>query len=217
MKIGIIGAGKIGATAAWLFVEAGHEVAIANSRGPKSLQPLVTQLASRAKACTVNGAATFGDVVLLAFPWRIREAMPNPSLLQGKIVVDAMNPYTATGHLYELGDSTSSEEVMKSIPGARLVKAFNTIYHQRLAHEGRKDLPCEQRLAIFLAGDDLAAKQTVAKLIEEIGFAPVDTGSLRDGGRIQEPHSPVYDQPLTAAEARRVLQEFTGRSVRKSA
>jgi predicted dinucleotide-binding enzyme len=217
MKIGIVGAGKIGGTAARLFVEAGHEVAIANSRGPKSLGPLVSELGPRARATTVNAAASFGEVVLLAFPWRIPEAMPNPSLLQGKIVIDAMNPYTATGHLYNLGSSSSSEEVLKRIPGARLVKAFNTIHYQRLANEGRKHLPCEQRLAIFVAGDDLTAKQMVATLIEEIGFAPIDTGSLRDGGRLQEPGSPVYNRPLTRAEARRAIQEFTTRSAGKSA
>lgn len=217
MKIGIIGAGKIGGTAARLFVEAGHEVAIANSRGPKSLQSLITELAPRAKATTVNAAATFGDIVLLAFPWRIREAMPNPTLLQGKIVIDAMNPYTATGHTYDLGKSTSSEEVLRRIPGARLVKAFNTIHYRRLAHEGRKAVPCDQRLAIFIAGDDAAAKATVATLIEEIGFAPVDTGSLRDGGRMQEPGSPIYNQPLTAAEAREMIRHFAEHPARKSA
>ena len=96
MKIGIVGAGRIGATAARLFVRAGHEVAISNSRGPKSLQSLVEELGPRAYATTVNDAASFGDIVLLAFPWRIKEAMPNPNLLREKIVIDAMNPYTAS-------------------------------------------------------------------------------------------------------------------------
>jgi len=209
MKIGIIGAGNIGATAARLFVKAGHEIAISNSRGPDSLRELVTLLGPRAYAMTVEEAARFGDMVLLAAPWRVPEALPKPETVAGKIVIDAMNPYKPDFTLYDLGDSTSSEETAKRLPGARLVKAFNTIYHQHLADRGRTDLPVEQRHAIFVAGDDQEAKGAVMQLIEEIGFAPVDTGSLRDGGRQQQPGSAIYNKPMTGLEARKILTRLT--------
>jgi predicted dinucleotide-binding enzyme len=205
MRIGIIGAGNIGATAARLFVNAGHEIAISNSRGPDSLQDLVTELGGRAHAMTVDEAARFGELVLLAVPWRSPEALPKPEVVAGKIVIDAMNPYKPDFTFYDLGDSTSSEETAKRLPGARLVKAFNTIYYQHLASRGRTDLPVGQRHVIFVAGDDAHAKRAVAQLIEQIGFAPVDTGSLRDGGRRQQPGSAIYNKPMTGQEAKEAL------------
>ncbi|BDG02742.1 NADPH-dependent F420 reductase [Anaeromyxobacter oryzae] len=205
MKIGIIGAGHIGGTAARLFVEAGHEVSVSNSRGPDSLRDLAAALGSKAHAATVDDAAAFGEVILLATPWRKPEALPSPARVAGKVVIDAMNPYTATGGLQDLGTSTSSEETAKRLPGARLVKAFNTIYFEHLATRGRRDLPVEERHAIFVAGDDAAAKRVVETLIEQIGFAPVDTGSLREGGQRQQPGTAIYNRPMTGAEARAAL------------
>jgi 8-hydroxy-5-deazaflavin:NADPH oxidoreductase len=201
MKIGILGSGNIGATAARLFVAEGHEVALSNSRGPESLRDLISELGPRAHAMTIDDAARFGDVVLLAVPWRAPEALPKPEFLRGKIVIDAMNPYRADGGFYDLGGSTSSEEVLKRIPGTRLVKAFNTIYYVHLANRGRKDLPLDQRHTIYVAGDDAEAKKLVSGLIEEIGFAAVDTGSLRDGGRMQQPDSPIYNKTYNRREA----------------
>jgi predicted dinucleotide-binding enzyme len=206
LKIGILGSGRIGGVAARLFVAAGHEVAISNSRGPESLRAMVAELGARARAATVDGAARFGDLVLLAIPWHLTQALPASELVRGKIVMDAMNPYNPAGGFFELGDSTSSEEVLKRLPGARLVKAFNTIYYEHLATRGRKDLPVEERHAIYMASDDAAAKETVARLIESIGFAPVDTGSLREGGLLQQPDSPIYNQTYSAREARAFLR-----------
>lgn len=202
MKIGIIGAGMIGATAARLFAAAGHEVAVSNSRGPDSLRPLVDDIGPRARALTVSDAARFGDVVLLAVPWRRPDALPPPAAVSGKIVIDAMNPYAEGGGLEELHGRTSSEHTRERLPGARLVKAFNTIYYKHLAANGRRDLPVEQRHAIFVAGDDGEAKRTVEQLIEDIGFGPVDTGALVEGGARQQPGTPIYNRPMTVREAR---------------
>lgn len=96
-----------------------------------------------------------------------------------KIVIDAMNPYSENFELIDLGNSNSSEEVLKQIPSSRLVKAFNTIYYEHLSTKGNPNAPKEDRFAIFVAGDDFDAKAIVSKLIEDIGFAPIDTGSLR--------------------------------------
>ena len=205
MKIGVIGAGKMGANAARLFAKAGNQVAISNSRGPESLRELVSEIGPNAQALTVNETAAFADLVLLAIPWRNPEGLPNSDLVRGKIVVDAMNPYTDEGDVFDLNGSTSSEETQKRLNGARLVKAFNTIYYRRLASEGRTNAPIEDRQAIFVAGDDEEAKAIVMKLIEQIGFAPVDTGSLREGGKRQEPGSPIYNRPLTGRQAKSQL------------
>jgi len=210
MRIGILGAGHIGATTARLFARAGHEVALSNSRGPASLEGLVAQInrevrAARVRAATPQDAAAFGDVILLALPWRAREAWPGPAAVRGKIVIDAMNAYTTTGGVVDLGAGTSSEEVAKRLAGARLVKAFNTINWEHLGGQGRPDLPLPRRRAIFLAGDDAEAKRTVARLVEEIGFGPVDTGTLREGGRSQQPGTLVYNRNLTQEEATAIL------------
>jgi 8-hydroxy-5-deazaflavin:NADPH oxidoreductase len=206
MKIGIIGAGMIGATTARLFARSGHDVAIANTRGPASLTELVDEIGLRARAATVDDAAAFGEIVLLAIPLGQYDTLP-AGHLAGKIVVDAMNYYPQRDGELLLDGLTSSELVARHLRGARLVKAFNTMYFQTLATRGDPDAPLDERLALFLAGDDAAAKAEVAHLIEQIGFAPVDTGSLREGGRRQQPGTPIYNVPLTAAAARAALAE----------
>ncbi len=208
MNIGIIGAGHIGSTSARLFVKAGHEVALSNSKGPASLRSLAAEIGPKAHAMRVDDAARFGSVVLLAVPWRTPEALPAPELVAGKIVIDAMNPYGSGGEILDIGATTSSEEVQRRLPGARLVKAFNTIYFQHLATLGNPSLQAENRHVIFVAGDDEEAKRTVSGLIEEIGFTPVDTGGLIEGGRRQQPGSPIYNHPMTAGEARRILSAW---------
>jgi len=186
MRIGIIGSGRIGGTLAGLFARAGNAVAIANSRGPDTLQELVEGVGEVARALPVEEAVAFGDMVVLAIPWRRREELPSGALFAGRVVVDAMNPYGAGG-VIDVEPSTSSEEVARLMPEARLVKAFNTIHFQRLAENGRPGAPLEEREVIFLAGDDDGAKRVVSDLIEEIGFAPYDTGTLAEGGRRQQP------------------------------
>lgn len=206
MKIGIIGAGDIGSTVAKLFIKAGHQVAISNSRGPESLHDLVVQLGDNAIAMSVDDAAAFGDMVLLAVPWKNPEALPSPETLQDKIVIDAMNPYNADGSVIDLGETTSSEETAKRLPGSRIVKAFNTIYFKHLAAGANKECPLQERRAIFYASDDEAAKGKVSRLIEEIGFGGIDTGNLHDGGKLQEPNAEFYNKEITCAEALAMLK-----------
>lgn len=203
MKIGIIGSGNIGGTLGTLWAKAGHGV-LFSSRHPEQLETLAREAGNGARAGTQDEAAGFGEVVLLAIPWRERATLPAADRFAGKTVIDAMNPYSATGGVTDLGESTSSEEVAKQLPGAHVVKAFNTIHWRRLRDEGRTD--DGQRLAVFVAGDEAEAKAVVSRLIEQIGFAPVDTGSLRDGGRKQQPGSAIYSVPLTAGEARQLLR-----------
>ena len=207
MKIGIIGSGNIGSAAASQFVRAGHAVAIANSRGPDSLSELVDQLGHRAEAATVEDAARFGELVLVAIPLgRIGELSPEP--FAGKVVIDANNYYPSRdGQIEELDrdEATSSELLARHLEGATVIKAFNTIQARKLAEDGRPDLPPDERITIFVAGDDQEAKRRVMDLVDEIGFAALDTGSLADGGRRQQPGSAVYTELLRPAEARKRL------------
>ncbi|MRN69177.1 MAG: NADP oxidoreductase, partial [Nitrosopumilales archaeon] len=138
MKIGIIGSGNIGATLAHLFAKAGHQVEISNSSGQASLNALVKSISSNnVTAATPEGAVRFAQVVLLAIPWRKKHELPPSDLFKGKIVIDAMNPYSENFEVIDLGNSTSSEEVTKQLPGARIVKAFNTMYYESLRTGGR--------------------------------------------------------------------------------
>jgi len=207
MKIGIVGSGNIGGNAARLFVSAGHEVALSNSRGGNGLHELAAELGANARATTIEDAARFGDVVLIAIPFGKIKALPAEAF-RGKVVIDAGNYYPERdGNVAELDkDVTTSSELLAShLKGARLVKGFNTIWFKHLATQGDTNLPREERRAIFIAGDDPQAKKTVAKLIEEIGFAAIDTGDLHEGGRHQQPGTAVYNKELNASEAAEVL------------
>ena len=207
MKIGIIGAGYIGGNAAKLFTEAGHEIAIANSRGAETLRDLVAGIGGNAKAVNVEEAAAFGDVVFVSIPFGKYRELP-AGAFDGKIVIDSNNYYPERdGNFVELdeGVTTSSELLKDHLKGARVVKGFNTIWFEHLKTHGNKDLPLEERRAIFIAGDDQEAKSVAARLIEEIGFAAIDTGDLHGGGLRQQPGTEVYNQTLTASEARAIL------------
>ena len=212
MKIGMIGAGNIGANAAKLFIKAGHEIAVANSRGAETLKDLVAELGENAQAVSVEEAAKFGEIVFISIPFGKYKTLP-PDLFDGKIVVDSNNYYPERdGNFAELDDNktTSSELLAEHLRGAKIVKGFNTIWSEHLETQGDTNKPIEERRAIFVAGDDAGAKKTVARLVEEIGFAAVDTGNLRDGGLTQEPGTALYNHVLTANDARAMLDGSGG-------
>ena len=203
MNIGVIGSGNIGATAAKLFAAAGHRVAISNSRGPASLAGLVEEIGPGVRAASVDEAAGFGEVVMEAIPFGRYESLPTEKL-SGKVFITASNYYPGRDGEVEHGGLASSELIQNHLPGARVVKAFNTIYFGRLRDNGRPDAPVGEREAIFLSGDDEEAKGVVSGLIEDIGFAPVEVGTLTESRR-QEPGSPVYNVAMKPAEAREAL------------
>ena len=203
MKIGIIGAGRIGSTLAGHFAEAGHDVAISNSREPQSLEDTVATVNGRIAATKVTAmrpsdAAAFGEVVVLAVPFGQHTALPIGDV-SGKTLVDATN-YSAErdGHMSELDDGvvTSSELVQEHFPTAHVVKAFNTMRWDHLRDYGLEG-STQYRYGIPVAGDDDDAKYVVLNLINDIGFDPVDAGDLADG-RLFEPRTEVYAADLRA-------------------
>jgi 8-hydroxy-5-deazaflavin:NADPH oxidoreductase len=212
LKIGILGPGNIGGALGHQWAKAGHAVFF-GSRYPDELQSLVKEAANGVRRGTLEEAAGFGEVAVFAIPWWKKEGLPQPDQFKGKVVVDATNPYSAlisgdgkSFRVKDMGDATSSEDVAKLLPAARLVKAFNTIAPADLKSEAFKS--GGDRLAIFVAGDDLGAKHVVSGLIRDIGFVPVDTGSLREGGRLQKLGSPIHTKRLTEEQAVTALQSL---------
>jgi 8-hydroxy-5-deazaflavin:NADPH oxidoreductase len=205
MKIGIIGAGRIGQAVARRLVTAGHEVMLSNAAGPESLAAVKKALGGKAHAGTVQEAAAYGEVVFVAIPVAAMYDLPAAEL-DGKIVVDATNYYPQRdGQIPELDDGSigSSELLARDLPGSRVVKAMNTMSYVRLAREAK--LPgAAGRLAIPLTSDDLPAKEIVGGLIDDMGFDPVDAGTLAEG-RDQQPGTAVYDRPLEAEGLRAAL------------
>src|SRR5262245_26157262 len=199
MRIGIVGAGNIGGTLAAHFAAAGHDVAIANSRGPETL----ADLPAGVRPVTVDEALRFGEVAVVAIPLHAVEALPADAAA-GKVVIDANNYYASRdGNVAELDDdgTTSSELLQRRLRGSRVVKAFNTMRAQTLRDAGRP-AGDPQRLAIPISGDDPEAKGMVAALIDEIGFDAVDAGTLAEGGRKHQPGAAAYGAELTAPELR---------------
>jgi 8-hydroxy-5-deazaflavin:NADPH oxidoreductase len=202
MRIGIIGAGKIGSTLARLFVAAGHDVAVANSRGPDSLRDLEQELGGHGHAVTTDEAARYGDVVVVTIPLGHYRDLPADDLT-GKTVIDTCNYYPdRDGHITALDDgrTTSSELIQQHLRGAHVIKAFNAMRFDHLREYGHEG-GANQRYGIPVAGDDPAAKKQVFDLIEQIGFEPVDAGHLADGRKFQ-PRTAVYTADLWAEDLR---------------
>jgi predicted dinucleotide-binding enzyme len=203
MRIGIIGAGHIGGTLAKLFVDAGHDVAVSNSRGPETLTRLVEQIGGGAQATIPAEATRFGEVVVVSVPFGRYRDVPSEAVA-GKVVIDTNNYYPQRdGHFEELdSDRTTSSELLQAhLSGGRVVKAFNAILWTRLRDAGRP-VGDDERIGIPISGDDDEAKQTVAALIDQIGFDAVDAGTLARGGRTHQPGTPAYTEGLPTAELR---------------
>jgi 8-hydroxy-5-deazaflavin:NADPH oxidoreductase len=202
MIIGFLGAGQMAQTLARVWLRAGHRVLLANSRGPDSLTDLVAELGPDASAVAPPELRD-ADVVVLATRWdQVPRALAGVGSLSGKIVVDTTNNFV-DNKLVDLGGRASSEVVAALVPDARLVKAFNHLLIPRLAtlHD------YAEPLALYLAGDDPAAKAVVAGLIGDLGAVPVDTGGLIAGAKQWAAGGVLagHDHPLTGAEAQALL------------
>ena len=204
IRIGIIGSGRIGGTVGGLWVKAGHPVFF-SSRHPEELKEMVAKLGPLAQSGSVERAIDFGDALLIAVPYGAlpKIGQDNRSALDGKIVLDACNAVASRD-----GDIASEVErngigvtSQKYLPGARLVRAFNTLSYMILTREANRPDP---KLAIPIASDDLDAVRLAARLVRDAGFEPVVVGKLADANRFQR-GGPGYGQNVTAAELKRTL------------
>jgi 8-hydroxy-5-deazaflavin:NADPH oxidoreductase len=205
--IGFIGSGHIGSTLARLAVDAGYDVVLSNSRGPETLADLVDELGPKARAATAEEAAAAGDLVVVTIPLKAYEAVPVEPLA-GKVVIDTNNYYPERdGEIaaLEAETTTTSELLAQHLPASHVVKAFNHIYFEDLATQGRP-AGTPGRRALAVAGDDAEAKKTVGALIDEFGYDVVDAGPLAEGWRYQR-DTPAYVVRLDAGELRAKLGE----------
>jgi predicted dinucleotide-binding enzyme len=185
MKIGIIGAGGIAQAVARQALGAGYEVILSNSRGPETLKAVVQGLGAGAAAGSV-GAAALADLVVLAVQWpNVAKALAGLPNWNGRILIDATNPTAGPPDfkLADLGGKTSSQVVASLAPGARVVKALNTLTVANLSANPRE---AGGRRVLFVSGDDASAKQEVVRVLDRLGFAAIDLGSLSIGGALQQ-------------------------------
>ena len=181
--VGIIGAGAIGQAMAKRLVAAGIDVILSNSRGPESLAPVVDALGPRSRAGTRQEAAS-ADIVFVSVNWSRLDGALEGIDWNGRILIDANNPVLLPGYrLAELGGRNSSQVLTDLVPGARVVKAFNTLLASVLASEPQQ---AGGRRVVFLSGDDREAKSVIAGLADRLGFATIDLGSLEVGGALQQ-------------------------------
>ena len=187
---GIIGAGNIGQTVARHLLKAGYPVILANSSGGDSLTEITRSLGAGAIAGTVLQAAQ-ADIVLLSLPWSQVPTLKDITDWTGKTVIDATNhfiTYAPDFKVEDLGGKASSEVVASSLPGAKIVKAFNTIFYKTLA-EDPKTLGGNR--VLFVSGSDQASKNEVISVIAALGFAPIDLGTLAEGSKLQQAKGPL--------------------------
>jgi len=206
MKIAVIGTGNIGGNLARRFRALGHDVSIANSRGPETLGDLAHE--TGAKPVTVSEAARAGDVVIVTIPLKNVPALPSDlfaAVPASVVVVDTGNyyPQQRDGKIAEIEAGMTESRWTATQLKRAVIKAFNNIYAQHLLEKG-KPTGSPGRIALPIAGDDEAAKSVVMKLIDELGFDPVDAGSI-DNSWKQQPGTPVYGSDGDVAGVRTAL------------
>lgn len=209
MKIGIIGAGHIGGTLTRRFRALGHDVSVANSRGPETLQSLATE--TGAHAVSVQDAARGKDLIVVTIPVKAVPELPKNLLADAPpstVVVDTGNYYVQRdGRIDAIESGTTESRWVAQQLGRPVVKAFNNITAKHLLENGKpKGTP--GRIALPVAGDDPKAKDVVMQLIEAMGFDPIDAGGLDDSWR-QQPGAPVYGADKDAEGVRKALTEAT--------
>ena len=208
MKIGIIGAGQIGGTLTRRLTKLGHEVYVANSRGPASLADLAKE--TGAKAVEVREAARAGEVVVVTIPEGKIPALPKDlfaGVSKKVVIIDTGNyyPQQRDGRIAGIEAGITESRWVANQLGRPVVKAFNNIYARHLLERG---LPSGSpgRIALPVAGDDTRSKKIVMRLVDELGFDAVDAGGLDDSWR-QQPGSPVYTADFDAEGVRNALAQ----------
>lgn len=205
MEIGIIGSGNIGSTLAGYLTALGHQVLIANSRGPETLSDIAAN--TGATATTSEQAAGAKDVVIIAIPQKAMVNLPIDILSSSKaIIVDAGNYYPSRdGSVSEIENGATDSEWVSKVIGHPVIKAFNNIVASSLAS---KAVPSgdTDRISLSVAGDNAEQKKIVMQLVDEIGFDVIDGGLLSESWR-QQPGEPAYCQDLNKEKLNDALQK----------
>ncbi len=203
MKIGIIGAGRIGGGLARQLAGAGHQVLLSFSRDQAKLDELAGQIGAEASAGSPADAAGFGEVVVVSVPWSaLSSALEQAGPLMGKIVIDTTNQFGASPP--PAGQTAAAFNAAR-MPGARYTKSFNTLTSGfQAGAAGRRG---DERVVQWLCGDDPGAKEVVAGLIEDAGFTPVDLGGTAGCAVMEAPRRPgaVYGEEYRLADAEAVV------------
>jgi predicted dinucleotide-binding enzyme len=204
MRIGVIGAGHIGGNCARQAVKGGHQVMLSFARDDAKLKALAAELGGQASAGSVGEAVQFGEVVILSVPWgAIPDALRQAGELTGKIVIDTTNQF-GSGPKPEPGHTAAAFNAGR-MSGARYTKSFNTLTagFQAEASERRGD----EKVVQWICGDDAEAKQLVARLIEDMGYVPVDLGGTATCQVMEAPRRPgsVYGEEYRAADAQEII------------
>ncbi len=208
MKIAIIGAGNIGGTLTRRLTALGHDVSVANSRGPGTLTDLVAETGAR--AVTVSEAPDGAQLVIVTIPEKRIPELPDDLFAPAAadaVVVDTGNyyPRQRDGRIAAIEQGTPESRWVEEQLGHRVVKAFNNIYAEHLLEHGRP-AGSEGRIALPVAGDDQTDKDVVLALVDELGFDPVDAGGLDDSWR-QQPGTPAYGTDFDAEGVRQALAQ----------
>ncbi len=203
MRIGIVGAGRIGGNCAVQFARGGHEVKL-SGRDPAKLEPLAAEIGEAASIGTPADAAEFGEVVVLAVPWAAFADAAADASVDGKIVIDTTNHY---GRGSTPGESeTQAQHHAAQVPGARYTKSFNTLTSSFQAEVAFR--PDAERVVQWVCGDDAEAKHAVMGLIADAGYAPVDVGGNGDAAVMESPRRPgaVYGEEYRLPDAEKVVE-----------
>ena len=196
MRIGIIGAGHIGGNLAQLLARRGHDVVIANSRGPETLGEVAER--TGATPVAIADAPRGAEVVILAVPLRAVPELPGSSIEGDAVVVDANNYYPQRdGQIAAIDEGKTSSRWVQEQLGHPVVKVFNNIVAAQLL-ERPTPIGTDGRRALPVTGDDDQAKAVVMGLVNEIGFDPIDLGKLDESWRYQ-PGTPAYGPDVDAA------------------
>ena len=208
MRIGVIGAGSMGEILARHLAKLGHRVSMANSRGPESLTALVAEIG--ATPVSVVDAAKAGEIVFIAIPTKAVANLPRglfANVADSVVVIDIGNyhPELRDGRIDAIDRGMLDSQWVAQQIGRPVIKAFNNILAKSLLEKGvpRRTMG---RIALSVAGDPLDAKATVLRLVDDLGFDPVDGGDLDNSWR-QQPGTPAYCRDLEVAALRRALTE----------
>ncbi|HUA22802.1 MAG TPA: NADPH-dependent F420 reductase [Steroidobacteraceae bacterium] len=187
MSYAIVGFGAVGQALARMFARKGIEVAVAGRRSPEALAPQARAIGPTVGPRSLLDALE-ADIVMLAVPfWQHREVAKVRASWQGKIVIDVTNALGVP--VADLGGLPSSTVISRALPGARLVKAFNHLPAGVLAKDPAVD---GRRRVVFLSSDDEGATATVAALVEQLGYAPVNLGKIAEGGQLVQARDKVW-------------------------